>query len=275
LNVTTNQPSAYLIIQSQPYTGRRAPISGSTYAIGRDPRCHLRPPDPGVDNVHATIHLHKGLYYIKDQRSQGGTFVNNRPVDLHQLQHGDILTLGNLQFQFHTHDPQPAAMGYPETSSGYSTAAPPVKPARTARPKKPVSPIARIYSLMIYGLILLGVIAAGGFIINALQPPGPPPGFDLANAAPATVMYFYADWCGYCTRQTPIMNRLPARYPDVLDVVFLDTDNPANASTVSRYGISGLPTTIILNDQGEIAEQLIGFADENRLTSAINRTISQ
>ena len=181
-------PPAMLVILDGPQAGRRILLSRSVCAIGTDPRCHLRPPDPTLSPVHATIHLHQGGYYVKDQRSRNGTFVNNQRADLVRLRHGDTLRLGGLSFRFE----HAAGSPQPRPSPAAATSA---LSAVRARPEKPsVGWTARLYSLMLVALLLLGAVAVVTAVANSGASPPPPPPFNPATASPATILYFYADW---------------------------------------------------------------------------------
>lgn len=188
-------PPAYLVIQNGPYAGRRAAVGGAVYAIGRDPRCHLRPPDEAIAPVHATLHLHQGAYYVRDRGSQSGTFVNGQRVNVARLHAGDTLRVGSLTLQFQVAPPirsLPQPVAAPQTH-------PPAQPVPSrrapARGKDSAHWVGVLYSLTI---VLIAVLIVGGMalVIGDLgaSASAPPPGFDPATATPATVLYFYADW---------------------------------------------------------------------------------
>ena len=71
------------------------------------------------------------------------------------------------------------------------------------------------------------------------------------------------------------MNGLRDEYGGWVDVYFYDTENPANYGVVSQYGVRGLPTTIILDSNGNIGGRLSGFASADQLRAAINRVVYQ
>jgi hypothetical protein len=199
-------PPAFLVILNGPYRGRRVTLRGPVCAIGTDPRCHLHPPDPALSPVHATIHYHQGAYHVKDQHSFSGTFVNDRRVDLVMLKHGDTLRVGGLSFRFQHAAPPlhptvrpPAMVPLTVPAAGASqiagAATPSMLPvARPRQEKASVGWMARFYSLTLVAMLMLGAIAVIAALTNMNAPPPPPPNFDPATAAPATILYFYADW---------------------------------------------------------------------------------
>lgn len=53
---------------------------------------------------------------------------------------------------------------------------------------------------------------------------------------------FYADWCGPCQAQTPILESIADRYADSVDVFKLDIDS--NKELVKKFDIRGIPTVL-------------------------------
>ncbi len=69
---------AMLILQEG---NQRWPLDKSRLTIGRSPDCDIILPDRVVSRRHACIERHDGEYFIVDDKSKNGTFVNGRPVD--------------------------------------------------------------------------------------------------------------------------------------------------------------------------------------------------
>ena len=131
-------PTPVLIVRQGQFAGKRAVINQTPYTIGRDARCQLHPPDPGLAPLHAVIRLHEGAYYLQDRGSTTGTLVNGRPIKTAKLQPGDCLRVGNLELEFQLRTqptarpagtlrpasvPAPvevATPDYPDTPLGYS-----------------------------------------------------------------------------------------------------------------------------------------------------------
>ena len=72
---------------------------------------------------------------------------------------------------------------------------------------------------------------------------------------------FYADWCGPCKLQAPILDEL-ARETNTVKIVKVNVDE--NNELVQRYRINSLPTLLVFNE-GEKVNHYIGYASKKRL----------
>ena len=66
---------------------------------------------------------------------------------------------------------------------------------------------------------------------------------------------FWAEWCGPCKAMGPYVDKLAEDLDGKLKVLKLDTQN--NTDTPSKYGITSIPTFLIIKD-GEVKKQIIG-----------------
>ncbi|MCB9137918.1 MAG: FHA domain-containing protein [Caldilineaceae bacterium] len=78
---------------------------GREVRIGRKPAlCDLIIDDPRVSRLHASIiEKEDGQFYIRDEGSAGGTFVNKRKLrvnDTHLLKHDDIINFNAVAYRF-------------------------------------------------------------------------------------------------------------------------------------------------------------------------------
>lgn len=74
-----------------------------TLMLGRGPEAGLMLDDPTVSKSHATVGWAQGRFWVNDQGSTNGTFVNARKVAaLQTLSDGDTLTLGDVELVFVT-----------------------------------------------------------------------------------------------------------------------------------------------------------------------------
>jgi pSer/pThr/pTyr-binding forkhead associated (FHA) protein len=75
--------------------------SGPSVILGRDAlKADIVFPDPDIDPQHAMLTGTGSHFLIKDM-SQGGTFLNNRKVQMTELADGQALRLGNTEMIYH------------------------------------------------------------------------------------------------------------------------------------------------------------------------------
>jgi ABC transport system ATP-binding/permease protein len=68
--------------------------------LGRAPDCDIVLADPAVADRHAVLEYSYGDYYLSDQQSELGTYVNGRPVRRARLRELDLVQLGPYLFRF-------------------------------------------------------------------------------------------------------------------------------------------------------------------------------
>jgi RsiW-degrading membrane proteinase PrsW (M82 family) len=86
-----------LVVQSGSLAGQRFQLEDgnrSWLLIGRSEESAVQLTDDVVSSRHAIIAADGSSFYIIDQRSTNGTFVNGERVEQIRLQHGDVIQLG-------------------------------------------------------------------------------------------------------------------------------------------------------------------------------------
>jgi thioredoxin 1 len=78
---------------------------------------------------------------------------------------------------------------------------------------------------------------------------------------------FFADWCGPCKIQGPIVEELATDMGDKAVVGKLDVD--ANPETAQKYGVLSIPTIIIFKDGKEV-EKIVGVQQKDALAEKLN-----
>jgi len=71
--------------------------------IGRDVNCNITVNDSQMTGKHATILFQDGVFFLKDEFSTHGTFVNDvkmRPDSSQEINDGDKIRLGKTDFKF-------------------------------------------------------------------------------------------------------------------------------------------------------------------------------
>ncbi len=79
--------------------GEMFPLDGET-TVGRSPDCGIFLDDVTVSRKHAILRERDGNFFIEDQGSLNGTFVNRKRVESAQLEDGDELQVGKYRLTF-------------------------------------------------------------------------------------------------------------------------------------------------------------------------------
>ncbi|WP_225333207.1 thioredoxin family protein [Halomicrobium urmianum] len=80
-----------------------------------------------------------------------------------------------------------------------------------------------------------------------------------------TLKDFYADWCGPCKTQDPILEELEEDWPDV-DFEKVDVDEEQDVA--NEYQVRSLPTLVVENDDG-VVERFVGVTQRDDLEEAL------
>jgi diguanylate cyclase (GGDEF)-like protein len=89
------------IYPSGPTMGCRYPLADRPLVIGRGDETDIKLADHSVSRKHALIEPSAEGYYVSDQNSTNGTFVNDRALDNPRLlKDGDYLRVGNCLYRY-------------------------------------------------------------------------------------------------------------------------------------------------------------------------------
>ncbi len=85
------------------------------------------------------------------------------------------------------------------------------------------------------------------------------------EAMSVTLKDFYADWCGPCKTQDPILEDLEEQWEDVeFEKINVDEEQ----DIANEYQVRSLPTLIVENDDG-IVERFVGVTQAADLEDAL------
>jgi len=90
---------ARLIITHQGTVIKEYDLSKEKVTVGRKPSNDIVLDDPTVSGVHAAF-LHMQHTYIEDMNSTNGIKLNDKKINKRQLNHGDIVKIGQHEFKF-------------------------------------------------------------------------------------------------------------------------------------------------------------------------------
>jgi len=90
---------------------------------------------------------------------------------------------------------------------------------------------------------------------------------EVIKSDQAVLVDFYAEWCGPCQIQGPIVEELAKEYAGKAKIGQLDVD--ANQATASAFQVMSIPTLILFKN-GVPTERFVGLQQKNVLAEKIN-----
>jgi len=95
--------------------------------------------------------------------------------------------------------------------------------------------------------------------------------FDYVNRDEKPILVdFYADWCGPCKMQAPIVDEVAEELSDKVVVAKANTDNCYEICV--RYGIASIPTLLLFKG-GELLEKSVGLTSKAEISNMIIKHI--
>ena len=91
--------------------------------------------------------------------------------------------------------------------------------------------------------------------------------FDETVSKGISLVDFWAEWCGPCRMQGPIVEELAAKVGGVNNICKLNVDEAPQ--TAGKYEVMSIPTILVFKD-GEVVEKFVGLQDEKTLLNAVN-----
>lgn len=82
------------------------------------------------------------------------------------------------------------------------------------------------------------------------------------------VLKFSASWCAPCRAYKPTFDKV-SKMDEFGDIEFQELDVDENEDLAVKYGIRGVPSTIFINNKGEMVDRLAGLQTEDALVSKI------
>ncbi|MFB6148780.1 MAG: thioredoxin [Halobacteriales archaeon] len=83
-----------------------------------------------------------------------------------------------------------------------------------------------------------------------------------------TLKDFYADWCGPCKTQEPILEELEEDWGDRVTIERIDVDE--HQDTANEYQVRSIPTLVVEDDDG-VVERFVGVTQREQLEDALEK----
>ena len=135
-----------------PVSGQPIDVVKDQTVVGRDPSCEIVVADGSVSRRHARLELRGGIWWVVDQGSANGTYLNSLRIAEQALRNGQELRFGALAFRVDLkEDPEATVatpvlkddsatlLATPESAPAPKPGAPPPLPKATAPPPLPAA----------------------------------------------------------------------------------------------------------------------------------------
>ena len=86
-----------------------------------------------------------------------------------------------------------------------------------------------------------------------------------------TYFFFFANWCGYCKRMAPLVQKAEKEFADKVFFYYVDIDDPKGKEIAATYKGSqgGVPHAQFYDKEGNLLDEQLGFVPYEKLESAI------
>ncbi len=81
---------------------------------------------------------------------------------------------------------------------------------------------------------------------------------------------FWAEWCGPCKMQNPILEEVAREYEGKMKIAKLNVDE--NPAVAGKYGIMSIPTLLLFKG-GSIVKQMIGVQGKETLVQEFSKVL--
>ena len=92
--------------------------------------------------------------------------------------------------------------------------------------------------------------------------------FDEITTSGKVLVDFWAPWCGPCKQLAPILEKVKAEVGDEASIGKVNVDE--NPSLAAKFNVRSIPTILLFNN-GELSETLVGLKRQDELVNLIRR----
>ncbi|MBS9338429.1 thioredoxin [Fructobacillus sp. M2-14] len=93
--------------------------------------------------------------------------------------------------------------------------------------------------------------------------------FEEKTKSGVSITDFWAEWCGPCKMQTPVLEAL-SDDAAFSGIDFYKVDVEENKQIPADFGIRAIPTLIVMKD-GQAVERLTGFHNKEQLSEILQK----
>lgn len=93
---------------------------------------------------------------------------------------------------------------------------------------------------------------------------------EIINQDKPVLVDFFAEWCGPCKVQAPMLSELKERVGEKASIIKIDVDK--NPQVAAQFAVRGVPTLILFR-QGEIKWRQSGVVPTDELERLIQQNI--
>ena len=90
----------------------------------------------------------------------------------------------------------------------------------------------------------------------------------IIDQAKPVLIDFYADWCGPCQMQLPVVEQLSDKYADQLEVLKVNVDEQPDLA--QAFGVRSIPALFLLQNQ-EVVESMVGYQSATVLEDKLSK----
>ncbi|MCD4696347.1 MAG: thioredoxin [Bacteroidales bacterium] len=96
------------------------------------------------------------------------------------------------------------------------------------------------------------------------------PNFDTVVKKSTILVDFWAEWCGPCKAQDPVLEEVAKEMDGKALIGKVNVDD--NRTLANKYGIMNIPTMILFKN-GERIHQFVGVQSKERILHILNKNI--
>ncbi|MDR1036992.1 MAG: thioredoxin [Deltaproteobacteria bacterium] len=96
------------------------------------------------------------------------------------------------------------------------------------------------------------------------------PTFDEFLGGPATLVDFWAPWCGPCQALAPVLEELAGEMKDRVAFAKINVDE--NGDTATKFRIRSIPCLVVFKGKDEVG-RILGHKDKDDLKSELEKLL--